>query len=81
MHAPEVTEQMKAEAARLDAVSDEVDDVNVLKLKQLKGDYDEESKFDAGKDKDNFRQYEAACDRVKNFYAVSRSLLPRVTAD
>lgn len=78
MHAPEVTQYMKDEAAKLDVVSDEVDDVNVLKLKALKGDYDEESKFDAEKDKDNFRRYEEACDRVKNFYAVSRFVVGRI---
>lgn len=40
--------------------------VNVLKGKG-KG-WTEESAFDADKDKTQFRQYEAACDRVKNFY-------------
>lgn len=68
VHAPEVTEYVKQSAAKLDVVSDHVDDVNVLKLKQ-QGGYDDESKFDAEKDKDNFRRYEEACDRVKNFYA------------
>ncbi|KAA1475002.1 DUF706-domain-containing protein [Dentipellis sp. KUC8613] len=47
-----------------DQVSDAVDDVNVLKLKL----WEEQSKFDAEKDKTQFRQYEDACDRVKNFY-------------
>ncbi|KAI0309840.1 inositol oxygenase [Amylostereum chailletii] len=47
-----------------DAVSDAVDDVNVQKLKLSS----EKSKFDAEKDKSQFRQYEEACDRVKNFY-------------
>ncbi|KAJ7336128.1 DUF706-domain-containing protein [Mycena albidolilacea] len=49
-----------------DAISDAVDEVNVLKGKG-KG-WTEESAFDADKDKTQFRQYEAACDRVKNFY-------------
>ena len=40
--------------------------VNKLKGKTAK--WDEQSKFDAEKDKNNFRQYEEACDRVKNFY-------------
>jgi len=75
VHAPEVTDYVKQSAAKLDVVSDHVDDVNVLKLKQ-QGGYDDESKFDAEKDKDNFRRYEEACDRVKNFYAVSRPLHP-----
>ncbi|KAJ7144198.1 myo-inositol oxygenase [Mycena epipterygia] len=47
-----------------DAVSDAVDEVNILKSKV----WDEGSKFDAEKDKTQFRQYEEACDRVKNFY-------------
>ncbi|KAJ7455992.1 inositol oxygenase [Mycena galericulata] len=48
----------------LDTVSDAVDEVNILKGKV----WDESSQFDAAKDKTEFRQYEAACDRVKNFY-------------
>ncbi|KAJ7698250.1 DUF706-domain-containing protein [Mycena rosella] len=43
---------------------DAVDEVNILKGKG----WTEESAFDAEKDKTQFRQYEAACDRVKNFY-------------
>jgi inositol oxygenase len=46
---------------KLENLSDEIDEVNSIK-------YDSESKFDANKDKANFRQYEDACDRVKNFY-------------
>jgi len=38
--------------------------VNVQKLKL----WDDEAEFDAQKDKAHFRQYEDACDRVKNFY-------------
>lgn len=64
MHVPEVTEYIKTSANRMDEISDKVDEVNQLK-------YDEESKFDSEKDKTGFRQYEEACDRVKNFYAVS----------
>ncbi|GAP83248.1 putative inositol oxygenase 1 [Rosellinia necatrix] len=53
----------------LEATSDNVDKVNVLK-DQLKKQqqWAEESKFDAEKDKAQFRQYEDACDRVKSFY-------------
>jgi len=70
VHAPEVTDYIKREAQKLDAVSDEIDEVNVYKLKQKQAaNFDEESKFDAAKDKDGFRQYEEACDRVKGFYA------------
>ncbi|KAJ2891023.1 hypothetical protein MKZ38_001002 [Zalerion maritima] len=57
----------------LDHVSDMVDEVNILKGQAKKGaaaaDYlEENSKFDAEKDKTKFRQYMDACDRVKNFY-------------
>lgn len=45
----------------LESLSDAIDDVNCIK-------YDEETKFDTGKDKTQFRQYEDACDRVKTFY-------------
>ena len=38
--------------------------VNVQKLKL----WDDQSEFDAQKEKAHFRQYEDACDRVKNFY-------------
>lgn len=69
VHAPEVTEYVKQAATKMDAISDEIDEVNVIKGKP---NYDEQSAFDAAKDKEGFRQYEAACDRVKNFYAVRR---------
>lgn len=61
----------------LEATSDAIDDVNVLKatMKVKKGTATQEEKdiyaqsqFDAEKDKTQFRQYEEACDRVKNFY-------------
>ncbi|KAL1297557.1 hypothetical protein AAFC00_006125 [Neodothiora populina] len=61
----------------LEATSDSIDEVNVLKaaLKVKNGtatqeekDIYEKSQFDAEKDKTQFRQYEDACDRVKNFY-------------
>jgi hypothetical protein len=84
VHAPEVTDYIKRQATKLDAVSDDIDAVNVLKG-QKKVDaavaaaeeakkqamFDDASVFDSEKDKAAFRQYEAACDRVKNFYAVS----------
>lgn len=68
VHAPEVTDFIKASATKMDAVSDDIDQVNVIKGK--KDTYEDESEFDAAKDKAGFRQYEDACDRVKNFYAV-----------
>ncbi|RPD60373.1 myo-inositol oxygenase [Lentinus tigrinus ALCF2SS1-7] len=50
----------------LDEISDAVDEVNKLKGQVPK--WDDASQFDASKDKTNFRKYEEACDRVKNFY-------------
>ncbi|EIW54719.1 myo-inositol oxygenase [Trametes versicolor FP-101664 SS1] len=51
----------------LDEVSDAVDEVNKLKG-QVAQTWTEASKFDSEKDKNQFRKYEEACDRVKNFY-------------
>ncbi|GMK59228.1 hypothetical protein CspeluHIS016_0702430 [Cutaneotrichosporon spelunceum] len=65
---PEVSQQVKVAATKLDVISDEIDEVNILKLKERDA-FTAESKFDADKDKGAFRQYEDACDRVKNFYA------------
>lgn len=72
--APVAVDQMPAafnterDGQALENMSDAIDNVNVLKdtLKE-KGLY-EESEFDKSKDKTQFRQYEDACDRVKNFY-------------
>ncbi|KAF7341739.1 hypothetical protein MSAN_02072700 [Mycena sanguinolenta] len=47
-----------------DAISDAVDQVNILKGKG----WDDPSTFDEEKDKTQFRKYEEACDRVKKFY-------------
>ncbi|PSK60377.1 Myo-inositol oxygenase-like protein 1 [Elsinoe australis] len=67
----------KRDGLALEETSDYIDDVNVIKgnLKKAKQDMTQEeidiyekSKFDAEKDKTQFRQYEEACDRVKNFY-------------
>nr|AAW83329.1 myo-inositol oxygenase [Phanerodontia chrysosporium] len=49
----------------LEEVSDAIDEVNKLKSARS---WNDGSDFDAGKDKTKFRQYEAACDRVKAFY-------------
>lgn len=60
------------DGAQLEETSDRIDEVNVLKDQvkkaQQDGQWDEKSKFDSEKDKAQFRQYETACDRVKNFY-------------
>ena len=65
----------------LEDMSDNIDEVNVLKDEMRRAQAKEEQKeiardsglyegseFDAEKDKSKFRQYEDACDRVKNFY-------------
>lgn len=79
--APEVNQFVRP-SKEFDAISDAIDNVNILKGQQggpeadaaamaLKKqiEYDEASKFDADKDKTEFRNYDEACDRVKNFYA------------
>ncbi|KAI1494193.1 inositol oxygenase [Biscogniauxia mediterranea] len=60
-----VDDTTSRDGAQLEETSDQIDKVNVLK-DQVK--YDSKSKFDQEKDKTQFRQYEDACDRVKNFY-------------
>jgi hypothetical protein len=45
--------------------------VNVLKGKT----WNDDSEFDAAKDKAKFRQYEDACDRVKLFYKAQHGML------
>ncbi|KAI0554620.1 DUF706-domain-containing protein [Xylaria curta] len=64
-----VDETIDRDGLQLEATSDSIDNVNVLKG-QLKNqqEWDSKSKFDAEKDKTQFRQYEDACDRVRNFY-------------
>lgn len=61
----------------LEETSDSIDQVNILKAKMKveKGNATQEEKdiykkshWDVEKDKTQFRQYEEACDRVKNFY-------------
>ncbi|TDL25296.1 DUF706-domain-containing protein [Rickenella mellea] len=49
----------------LDEISDAIDEVNVLHGENT---WNEKAKFDTEKDKSQFRNYEAACDRVKAFY-------------
>lgn len=55
----------------LESTSDSIDAVNLIKAnlkKEAEKSMYEKSQFDAEKDKTQFRQYEDACDRVKNFY-------------
>lgn len=61
------TPPVHRDGAVLEAISDAVDTVNVLKSEAAA--FDAESRFDAAKDKAAFRQYDDACDRVKRFYA------------
>lgn len=73
--APSATYDLGEPAGRaMEAVSDAVDEVNVLKDQaaqrkaELEAEFDSKSQFDTTKDKTQFRQYEAAQDRVRNFY-------------
>ncbi|RMD42839.1 hypothetical protein DV735_g2280, partial [Chaetothyriales sp. CBS 134920] len=63
---------MSRDGLAMEAIVDAVEDVNVARDQiiraQAGSEMYEESKFDADKDKAQFRQYEEACDRVKNFY-------------
>ncbi|GKZ36007.1 hypothetical protein AbraIFM66950_006880, partial [Aspergillus brasiliensis] len=64
--------------ANIEATSDMIDAVNVLKTKstdqKTPKDLYDDSEFDKAKDKTNFRQFNDACDRVKNFYAQQHTL-------
>ena len=60
---PAITKNINA-GLELDAVSDAVDDVNSIRGRM----WNDESEFDTTMDKSTFRDYENACDRVKNFY-------------
>lgn len=60
------TPPIHRDGAALEAISDAVDMVNVLKAA---APFDTESQFDAAKDKSTFRRYKDACDKVKTFYA------------
>jgi inositol oxygenase len=56
----------------LEETTDNIEHVNILKAAlQSKNEspMHAKSQFDSSKDKSQFRQYEAACSRVKNFYA------------
>ncbi|KAL1956467.1 hypothetical protein VTO42DRAFT_7265 [Malbranchea cinnamomea] len=52
----------------LEELSDNIDEVNVLKAAIKEKSIYEPSEFDKDKDKSKFRRYEEACDRVKKFY-------------
>ncbi|KAJ2981597.1 hypothetical protein NUW58_g6652 [Xylaria curta] len=64
-----VDDTIGRDGLELEATSDNIDKVNVLKDKlKEQSEWDSKSKFDDEKDKTQFRQYEDACDRVKDFY-------------
>jgi len=56
----------------LEQICDEIEELNIKKDQALKAQAEQDtfaqSNFDAEKDKTQFRQFEDACDRVKNFY-------------
>ncbi|RMZ91419.1 hypothetical protein DV736_g1333, partial [Chaetothyriales sp. CBS 134916] len=60
------------EGLAMEAIVDAVEEVNLVRDQIIRAQASpnmyEESKFDAEKDKTQFRQYEEACDRVRNFY-------------
>ncbi|EKM75324.1 hypothetical protein AGABI1DRAFT_123262 [Agaricus bisporus var. burnettii JB137-S8] len=59
-----VTEELSYRGRELESISDAIDDVNVLKGKT----WSKKSELDENKSKKSFRNYENACDRVKDFY-------------
>ena len=57
----------------LEDICDEIEELNIKKDQVLQQQSQNQSQFDAEKDKTQFRQYEDACDRVKNFYLEQHS--------
>lgn len=82
-----VPEDLARRGRELEDVSDAIDDGNAVcsydlgcslmppfPVNVLKGKlWNEKSEFDEEKDKDGFRDYESACDRVKDFYRMQHS--------
>ncbi len=74
--APAATyEHPTRDGAALEAISDAVDEVNILKAKaalaqsqSISTDYNAQPVFDSEKDRTQFRQYDSAYDGVKAFY-------------
>ena len=60
------------DGAAFEEMCDAIEEADIQRDQALKAqaeaDYHSQSKFDSEKDKTQFRQYEDACDRVKNFY-------------
>ncbi|KAI1438434.1 DUF706-domain-containing protein [Xylaria sp. CBS 124048] len=68
-----VDSSITRDGRELETTSDNVDSVNVLKDRlreeqEVQEAWNSQSKFDGDKEKSKFRQYEDACDRVKDFY-------------
>lgn len=59
--------------ANIEATSDKIDEVNVLKVMSKQSDLYDASEFDQAKDKATFRQFEDAQDQVKDFYATQHT--------
>ncbi|KAK2867803.1 hypothetical protein FQN49_003456 [Arthroderma sp. PD_2] len=58
----------RSDGRELERTSDDIDTVNVLKASVKNRASFEASLFDQDKDKTQFRNYEAACEKVKRFY-------------
>ncbi|KAJ6042757.1 uncharacterized protein N7446_013823 [Penicillium canescens] len=71
-----VSAALHSASTNIEATSDNIDAVNVLKTnaKQAAKELYDESEFDKAKDKTTFRQFNDACDQVKNFYAQQHTL-------
>ena len=63
---------MERDGLALEEINDEIEELNIKKDQYFKSqasqDFHNDSKFDSEKDKTQFRQFEDASDRVKNFY-------------
>ncbi|TVY63719.1 Inositol oxygenase 5 [Fusarium oxysporum f. sp. cubense] len=59
--------------SNIEATSDKIDGVNVLKAKEKQSGLYDASEFDQAKDKTVFRQFQDAQDRVKHFYATQHT--------
>ncbi|EXM12845.1 Inositol oxygenase [Fusarium oxysporum f. sp. vasinfectum] len=59
--------------SNIEATSDKIDEVNVLKAKEKQSGLYDASEFDQAKDKTVFRQFQDAQDSVKQFYATQHT--------
>ena len=65
------TRPVHEDGAALEAIVDAIDTVNTFKVTAATegSSFDDQSRFDSEKDREAFRQYDDACQRVKRFYA------------